>query len=122
MPRLEISHDLPEEEKICARDGEALVEIGCEASEQVEFIPATARVLARVVYVVAVLDSANLRALLFPGFGPNVVKSCPISRAPQYECSAARRWGRSDTRRYDGDRARSNARRSRNGLLRGRGH
>jgi transposase len=48
MPREEILHDLPEEEKICAHDGEALVEIGRETSEQVEFIPATARVLVHV--------------------------------------------------------------------------
>ena len=48
MPRVEILHDLPDEEKICARDGHALVEIGRETSEQVEFIPATARVLVHV--------------------------------------------------------------------------
>jgi transposase len=48
MPRVEILHDLPEEEKICSYDGEALVEIGRETSEQVEFIPATARVLVHV--------------------------------------------------------------------------
>ena len=48
MPREEILHDLPEEEKICSHDGEALVEIGRETSEQVEFIPATARVLVHV--------------------------------------------------------------------------
>lgn len=48
MPRVEILHDLPDEEKICAHDGHALVEIGRETSEQVEFIPATARVLVHV--------------------------------------------------------------------------
>jgi len=48
MPREEILHDLADEEKICAHDGEALVEIGRETSEQVEFIPATARVLVHV--------------------------------------------------------------------------
>jgi transposase len=48
MPREEILHDLFEEEKICAHDGHALVEIGRETSEQVEFIPATARVLVHV--------------------------------------------------------------------------
>jgi transposase len=48
MPREEILHDLPEEEKVCSHDGEALVEIGRETSEQVEFIPATARVLVHV--------------------------------------------------------------------------
>lgn len=48
MPREEILHDLSEEEKFCAHDGHALVEIGRETSEQVEFIPATARVLVHV--------------------------------------------------------------------------
>ena len=43
MERVEILHDLPEAEKICASDGTALVEIGRESSEQIEFIPATAR-------------------------------------------------------------------------------
>ena len=48
MERVEVLHDLPEAEKVCARDGTALVEIGRETSEQVEFIPATARVLVHV--------------------------------------------------------------------------
>jgi transposase len=48
MPREEILHDLADEEKTCVHDGEALVEIGRETSEQVEFIPATARVLVHV--------------------------------------------------------------------------
>jgi transposase len=48
MPREEIVHDLPDAEKVCVHDGTALVEIGRETSEQVEFIPATARVLVHV--------------------------------------------------------------------------
>jgi transposase len=48
MERVEILHDLPEDEKVCASDGTALVEIGRETSEQVEFVPATARVLVHV--------------------------------------------------------------------------
>jgi transposase len=48
MERVEILHDLPEDEKVCASDGTALVEIGRETSEQIEFIPATARVLVHV--------------------------------------------------------------------------
>jgi len=48
MERVEILHDLPEAEKVCASDGAALVEIGRETSEQIEFIPATARVLVHV--------------------------------------------------------------------------
>jgi transposase len=48
MERIEILHDLPEAEKVCASDGTALVEISRETSEQIEFIPATARVLVHV--------------------------------------------------------------------------
>lgn len=48
MPREEILHDLPEAEKVCPHDGSALVEIGRESSEQLEFVPATARVLVHV--------------------------------------------------------------------------
>jgi len=48
MERVEIVHDLSDEEKVCAADGIALVEIGRETSEQIEFIPATARVLVHV--------------------------------------------------------------------------
>ena len=48
MERHEILHDVPDDEKVCAADGTALVEIGRETSEQIEFIPATARVLVHV--------------------------------------------------------------------------
>ena len=48
MPREEILHDLPEAEKVCPHDGTALVEIARETSEQLEFIPATARVTVHV--------------------------------------------------------------------------
>ena len=48
MERVEVLHDLSEAEKVCASDGTALVEIGRETSEQIEFIPATARVLVHV--------------------------------------------------------------------------
>ena len=48
MPREEILHDLPAAEKVCPHDGAALVEIARETSEQLEFIPATARVLVHV--------------------------------------------------------------------------
>jgi transposase len=48
MPREEILHDLPEEEKVCPEDGTRLVEIARESSEQIEFVPATARVLVHV--------------------------------------------------------------------------
>ena len=48
MPREEILHDLPEEEKVCPHDGTRLAEIARERSEQIEFVPATARVLVHV--------------------------------------------------------------------------
>jgi transposase len=48
LPRVEIVHDLPEAEKVCAADGTALVRIGEEVCEQLEIIPATIRVLRHV--------------------------------------------------------------------------
>lgn len=47
LEREEILHDLSDEEKVCA-EGHALKEIGREVSEQLEFIPATAKVLRHV--------------------------------------------------------------------------
>ena len=43
LPCIEVLHDLSEEEKVCTRDGSALVEIGREQSEQLEIIPAKLR-------------------------------------------------------------------------------
>jgi transposase len=48
LPRVEILHDLAEDEKICAHDGHALEEIGREVSEQLEIIPATIQVLRHI--------------------------------------------------------------------------
>lgn len=48
LPRVEILHDLPEKEKVCAHDGHALVEIGRETSEQLEIVPATIHVLCHI--------------------------------------------------------------------------
>lgn len=48
LPRVEVVHDLNAEEKICAHDGEPLVEIGAEVSEQLDIIPAQVRVLRHV--------------------------------------------------------------------------
>jgi transposase len=48
LPRVEIVHDLPEAEKVCATDGTPLVRIGEETSEQLEIIPATIQVLRHV--------------------------------------------------------------------------
>jgi transposase len=48
IPRVEILHDLADEEKVCSEDGTALERIGEEVSEQLEFIPARFRVLRHV--------------------------------------------------------------------------
>jgi transposase len=48
IPRVEILHDLPDDEKVCAHDGTALERIGEEICEQLEFIPAQLRVLRHV--------------------------------------------------------------------------
>ena len=48
IPRVEILHDLPEEQKVCGQDGTALERIGEEVCEQLEFIPAKLRVLRHV--------------------------------------------------------------------------
>jgi transposase len=48
IPRVEILHDLPEDEKRCAGDGTALERIGEEVSEQLEIVPAKLRVLRHV--------------------------------------------------------------------------
>jgi len=48
IPRVEILHDLSEEEKVCPHDGHRLREIGRETSEQLEIIPATIQVLRHV--------------------------------------------------------------------------
>jgi transposase len=48
LPRIEVIHELPAEERICTHDGEALVEIGEEISEQLDIVPAQVRVLRHV--------------------------------------------------------------------------
>jgi len=46
LPREEILHDLPEDQKVCRNDpSHSLAEIGQEKLEQLVFIPATAKVL-----------------------------------------------------------------------------
>ena len=44
-PRVELVHDLPDEEKVCPSDGTALELIGVLESEQLDIVPATVRVL-----------------------------------------------------------------------------
>lgn len=45
LPRLEIIHDLPADQKNCPHDGTALKQIGFESHEQLDIIPASVRVL-----------------------------------------------------------------------------
>ncbi|WP_455289667.1 IS66 family transposase [Cupriavidus necator] len=45
LPREVVRHDLPESERFCANDGQALVEIGVEISEQLDVIPEQVRVI-----------------------------------------------------------------------------
>ena len=49
LPVREIRHDLGDDEKVCAHDPDhTLVEIGCETSDQLEFIPARAQILRHI--------------------------------------------------------------------------
>jgi transposase len=48
LPRVEVVHDLPEGQKICAHDGTALTRIGEEVSEQLDYQPARVRVLRHI--------------------------------------------------------------------------
>jgi transposase len=48
LPRIEVIHDLPEEQKQCSHDGAALELIGTEESEQLDYIPAKLRVLRHI--------------------------------------------------------------------------
>ncbi len=48
LPRVDVVHDLPESERVCALDGSALVEIGREFSEQLDIIPAKVQVIRHV--------------------------------------------------------------------------
>lgn len=45
LPRTVIRHELPAGERVCARDGTRLTEIGVEVSEQLDIVPATLRVI-----------------------------------------------------------------------------
>lgn len=48
LPRVEIRHELPEDERCCPHDGRALNEIGEVTSEQLDIVPATIQVLRHV--------------------------------------------------------------------------
>lgn len=48
LPRVEVVHDLPEEQKVCSADGTALTRIGEEISEQLDYQPAKVRVIRNI--------------------------------------------------------------------------
>jgi len=48
LPREEVIHELPVEERVCGEDGSDLVEIGREISEQLDIVPAQVRVIRNV--------------------------------------------------------------------------
>jgi transposase len=48
LPRVEVVHDLPEDQKVCGADGTVLERIGEEISEQLDFKPAQARVIRHI--------------------------------------------------------------------------
>ncbi len=48
LPRLEVIHDLPEDQRICARDGVPLVRLGEEVAESLDYQPAVLRILRQV--------------------------------------------------------------------------
>ena len=48
LPRETVEHDLSEDEKCCPACGEQRQRIGCETSEQLEFVPAVLKVLEHV--------------------------------------------------------------------------
>jgi transposase len=45
LPRDIVRHELPQEQRVCAHDGHALVEIGAEVTEQMHVIPEQVRVI-----------------------------------------------------------------------------
>ena len=60
LPREVVRHELPESERVCPHDGAALVEIGVEASEQLDIVPQQVRVIRheRVKYACPCCDGA----------------------------------------------------------------
>jgi transposase len=45
LPRHVVRHELPEDERVCPKDGAALTEIGVEISEQMDIVPQQVRVI-----------------------------------------------------------------------------
>jgi transposase len=47
-PRIEVIHDIPEDQRHCPHDGQILTEINQVVSEQVDIIPAQLRVIRHI--------------------------------------------------------------------------
>ena len=48
LPRIDVIHDLPEEERLCPHDGKQLAEIGEVVSEQLDIVPAKIQVIRHI--------------------------------------------------------------------------
>ncbi len=72
LPREVIRHELPEAERVCAHDGARLEEIGVEASEQLDIVPAKIRVIRheRVKYACPCCDRGMRTAAAPPKLVP----------------------------------------------------
>ncbi len=100
LPRVEILHDLPEAEKVCATDGTPLARIGEEVCEQLEIIPATIRVLRHVrpkyacpschtgIHVAALPPQPIPKSLASPALLAHVAVSKYVDALPLYRQEA----------------------------------
>ena len=72
LPRVEVIHTLDASQRLCPNDGSVLTQIGSEVSEQLEFIPATLRVIrhVRMKYACQQCASTVVRAALPPSLLP----------------------------------------------------
>ena len=48
LPRVEVTHDLPDNERVCPHDGKPLTEIGAATSEQLDIVPAKIQVIRHI--------------------------------------------------------------------------
>jgi transposase len=96
LPREEVIHDLPVEEKICSIDGSDLEEIGQEISEQLEIIPAQIKVIRNIrikyscphchkgIKTAAMPPQAIPKSMAAPGLLAYIVTSKYVDGLPLY--------------------------------------
>jgi hypothetical protein len=77
LPKVDVIHDLPEAEKVCAEHGIALVAAGEKINEQLDIIPTTVQVLRHIrkQYTCPCCDNGMMTA---------AKPKDPIPKAPQY--------------------------------------